>query len=1032
LTLPLRLQFLICTDMNVIAPGFRFLLVASLALSTMNSFADEASSSPVPSGSTNADPGRERLLLDFGWKFHLGNEWGFAQNLAKAGTGNGPASTWFSDASWRAVNLPHDWAVELPFDSTADSGHGFKPVGPGFPQTSVAWYRRTFELPETDSGKRLWLEFDGVFRDCDVFVNGWFVGHHNSGYDSFRYDITDVANCGGKNIVAVKVDASQFEGWFYEGAGIYRHVWLVKTAPVAIAPDGVFVWTSFDNKDVPKGPARIHIETHLLNSETNLNFTGINVHHEIFDPNGKLITEADAIFNQEIVRESVETNGRTLKINSSIIEMPNNFYTERVFLSFPREANTAYLYMFLPEDVMLDHTPVLWSPEDPKLYRLVTTVRVGNTLVDQKETEFGIRTVAFDPDKGFLLNGRPYELKGTCNHQDHAGAGSALPDALQYFRVGKLKKMGCNAIRTSHNAPTPELLDACDHLGLLVMDENRLLGSDAANLGQFEGQILRDRNHPSVAIWSLANEEFTVQDTSAGKRVADTMQTLLRQLDPTRPITYAAPVGDDYEQNINSVIEVRGWNYHVGEDMDNYHREHPTQPEVGTEQGSTVSTRGIYTNDTARGYVSSYDLNNQPWSSTAERWWSYFADRPWLSGGFIWTGFDYRGEPTPYGWPCINSHFGVMDMCGFPKDLFYYYQSWWTDQPVLHLFPHWNWPDQVGRDISVWCFSNCKQVELFLNGKSLGRKTMKPSSHLEWTVKYEPGTLSAQGYDKDGKLVATTKVETTGAPAAVQLEPDRTTVNADGEDVSVITVFVRDAQNRIVPVATNLVEFDLVGPGKILGVGNGDPSCHEPDVYLPELPGRTVAINDGWRWTGVTNVYAPDLPEEKYDYDDSNWTKADSQSATGPLAGRSQAVFRTTIQVTEPELAAESVELCFGMIDDDGWVYVNGQKVGESHDWRSSPAFDVKHLLHPGENVIAVAVANWDGPGGINKGVTLRLGEKPEWPQWKRSVFNGLAQIIVQSTKSPGEIKLTARSEGLSPTTATIQTQPATPRPCVP
>jgi len=970
--------------MKVTAFASRLLLIGALALSTLRLVADDNPSTPVLRGSAMAEGGRERLLLDFGWRFHLGNEWGFAQNLAKAGTGNGPASVWFSDASWRTVNLPHDWAVELPFDSTADSGHGFKPVGPGFPQTSVAWYRRTFDLSKPDAGKRLWLEFDGVFRDCDVFVNGWFVGHHNSGYDSFRYDITDVANVGGKNVVAVKVDASQFEGWFYEGAGIYRHVWLVKTAPVAIAPHGIFVRSIFKN-NVPEGPATILIGADLSNS-TNVT-SAITLKCQIISPAGKVLNK----FDNSISASSEPITGLMTQIDS----------------------------------------PELWSPETPKLYQLITTVEVEGKVVDQKETEFGIRTVAFDPDRGFLLNGKPYELKGTCNHQDHAGVGVALPDALQYFRVRKLKEMGCNAIRTSHNAPTPELLDACDHLGLLVMDENRLLGSDAANLAQFEGQILRDRNHPSVAFWSLANEEFTVQDTPAGKRVADTMQTLLQQLDPTRPITYAAPVGDDFE-GINSIIEVRGWNYHVGRDMDNYHRKHSTQPEVGTEQGSTVSTRGIYTNDATRGYVSSYDLNAQQWSSTGESWWSYFAERPWLSGGFIWTGFDYRGEPTPYGWPCINSHFGVMDMCGFPKDLYYYYQAWWTDKPVLHVLPHWNWPGQVGQNINVWCFSNCKEVELFRNGQSLGRKTMKPNSHLEWWVKYEPGTLSAQGYDSDGKLIATTKVETTGAPNTVQLEPDRATINADGEDLSVITVSLRDAQNRLVPVATNLVEFDLAGPGTILEVGNGDPSCHEPDIYLPKPVSRTVAVNDGWRWENVTNVYAPDLPEEKSDYDDSGWSKADLQSASGPLAGRSQAVFRGKIQVTREELDAESVELCFGMIDEDGWVYVNGQKVGESHDWRAPAAFDVKQLLHPGENTIAVGVANWDGAGGINRGVTLRLADKPELPQWKRSVFNGLAQIIVQSTKSPGEIRLTARSEGLSPATVVVRSQPVTPRPCVP
>ena len=546
--------------MKVVTLVSRLFVAGLVALSAVNGFGAEMSP-------------RERLLLDFGWKFHLGNDWGFAQSLAKAGTGSGPASLSFSDASWRTVNLPHDWVVELPFDPNADGGHGFKPVGPGYPQNSVAWYRRTFDLPDSDAGKRLWLEFDGVYRDCDVFVNGWFVGHHSSGYDSFRYDITDVANYGSQNIVAVKVDASQFEGWFYEGAGIYRHVWLVKTAPLAIAPDGVFVYSWFKD-NVPGKKVAIHVHAQLLNDQTN--GADATVRCEIISPEGKSI----ASFKE----------ATTLKPGSK-------------------------------HEVKLDTTfrsPVLWSPESPNLYKLITTVEVDGKVVDQKETEFGIRTVAFDPDKGFLLNGKPYELYGTCNHQDHAGVGVALPDRLQYFRVEKLKEMGCNAIRTSHNAPTPELLEACDHLGMLVMDENRLLGSDAANLAQFQGQILRDRNHPSVAIWCLANEEFTVQDTPAGKRVADTMQTLLQRLDPTRPITYAAPVGDDYEQNINSVIDVRGWNYHVGQDMDNYHREHPTQPEVGTEQGSTVSTRGIYTNDAVRGYVSSYDSNAQPWSSTAE------------------------------------------------------------------------------------------------------------------------------------------------------------------------------------------------------------------------------------------------------------------------------------------------------------------------------------------------------------------------------------------------------------------------------
>jgi beta-galactosidase len=938
---------------------------------------------------------RERLLLDSGWKFHLGNEWGFAQNRAKAGTGSGPASTSFSDASWRTVNLPHDWAVELPFNPGADAGHGFKPVGPGFAANNVAWYRRTFELPKEDAGKRIGLEFDGVFRNCEIFVNGWFVGHHESGYSSFRYDITDVANPGGKNVVAVKVDASQFEGWFYEGAGIYRHVWLVKTAPLAIAPDGIFVYSKFEN-NVPEGDAKIHIQTTVLNKLANRAIATVVA--EVVGPDGKIIGSAQS---QDGVGPDAQSEfEQTISVSK----------------------------------------PVLWSPETPKLYKVVVKVfGAGSTdhsanpkeTVDLKETEFGIRTVAFDVEKGFLLNGKPYVLKGTCNHQDHAGVGAALPDGLQYFRIAKLKEMGDNAYRTSHNPPTPELLDACDRLGMLVMDENRLLGSDEENLRRWEGQIKRDRNHPSVVIWSLANEEFRVQGTPAGRQVALTMQNFVKQLDPTRPVTYNAPVGNEFP-GINSIIEVRGWSYHIGtSNMDAYHAAHPNQPNVGSEQGSTVSTRGIYGNDKIRGYVSAYDTNAPDWANRAEAWWSFFAVRPWLSGGFIWTGFDYRGEPTPYGWPCINSHFGVMDTCGFPKDNFYYYQSWWIDKPVLHLLPHWNWPGQEGVEIEVRALSNCEEVELFLNGQSLGRKTMERNSHLAWMVKYAPGTLSAKGYN-GGKAIAETKVETTGAPAAVQLRPDRSTLNADGEDVSVFTVSATDAQGRVVPVAANSIHFELSGPGKILGVGNGDPSCHEPDVFLPQFSVRSVPLNDGWRWKKLPNIYDPKLAEFKTNFDDSAWETANPQSDGGPLGERDQAVYRVKIQVTGQDLAARAVELRCGMIDEDGWVYVNGKQIGESHDWQVPAVFDLKPFLHPGENTIAVAVANWGEQGGLNKGVQLEFQEKSVAPEWQRSVFNGLAQIIVQSTREPGEIKLTASAEGLSPATASVSSQPCTSRPAAP
>ena len=940
----------------------------------------------VARAAAGADPGpRERLLMDFGWKFHLGNEWGSGQNLAKAGAGIGPASVTYSDASWRQVDLPHDWAIELPFDPKADGAHGFRALGENFPQNSIGWYRRTFELPAADAGRRLWLEFDGVFRDCTVFVNGWFVGHHESGYSGVRFDITDVANCGGANVVAVRVDASQTEGWFYEGAGIYRHVWLVETAPLAVAPDGVFVYSQFPN-NTPVGPAALHFETRLLNTQSA--GADATVAWEVSDPAGRIVANA---------RQTAHLGGK------SSLEV------------------TATAQVDAPE---------LWSPETPRLYRLVTTVSDAGGTVDRVTTEFGIRTVGFDADKGFLLNGKPYILKGTCNHQDHAGVGAALPDRLQYFRIARLKDIGANAYRSSHNAPTPELLEACDHLGMLVMDENRLVGSDTQHLKWFKELVLRDRNHPSVALWSLGNEEFSVQSTSSGARVAATMQELVKRLDSTRPVTCNAAVGNEFS-GINTVIEVRGWSYHIGADnMDAYHAAHPSQPNVGSEQGSTVGTRGIYANDPARGYVSAYDDNGQTWSNTAEQWVSFFDPRPWLSGGFVWTGFDYRGEPTPYSWPCINSHFGIFDTCGFPKDNFWYYKSWWTDQPVLHLLPHWNWAGREGQEIDVRALSNCEEVELFLNGRSLGRQTLKRTSTLKWMVPYAPGVLSAKGY-RAGKLAAETKVETTGAPAAVQLTPDRTVTSANGEDVSVITVAVTDARGQIVPTATNPIQFSLEGPGRIIGVGNGDPSCHEPDVYVSSPTLRTISI-DGWRWKPVADSYAPNLPEEAAVFDDANWTTTDVRTENGPLALNGTGVFRARFTVSAADVAARVVELWFGMIEGDGTVYLNGQLLGGAGNARSASIYRVTGLLHPGENTIAVALKTYGPTGGPAKGVALRFVEPPAPVRWSRSVFNGLAQIIVQSTKQVGAIKLTASAAGLTPAVTSVETTPATLRPALP
>ena len=597
-----------------------------------------------------------------------------------------------------------------------------------------------------------------------------------------------------------------------------------------------------------------------------------------------------------------------------------------------------------------------------------------------------------------------------------------------------MKKFGCNAIRTSHNPPTPELLDACDRLGMLIMDESRLLGGDSENLRKWDVQIRRDRNHPCVAIWSVANEEGAVQDSPQGANAARTMQNYVKRLDPTRPVTYAAAEGDNF-WGINGVIEVRGWNYHPGPDMDTYHAKHPNQPNVGTEQGSTTGTRGIYENDRARGYVIAYDEPPHRWVQNAETWWSWYAERPWLSGGFVWTGFDYRGEPTPYGWPCINSHFGILDMCGFPKDNFYYYKAWWTTNTVLHLLPHWNWPGREGHEFRVDALSNCKEVELFLNGASLGRKAMKPNSKLTWKVKYAPGTLSAKGFDAAGKVIAETKVETTGDATTLQLTPDRKTINADGEDVAVFTVTAFDAQGRFVPVAQNKINFAIEGAGKIIGVGNGDPSCHDPDTFVANVPVRNVALNE-WRWK-LAKIQGSNKSEPEYEagFDDSAWDTLKGKGGGEELTIKDEntvAIYRAHLTLTEEESSGEGVQIRFNGCDDEGWYFVNGQFVGETHDWDAKPAFDIMKFLHAGDNIIAVCCNNGGGQGGLSPNVNVDIATKPSLMPWSRSLFNGLAQVIVQSTRDAGEIKLTATADGLKLATVTVQTQSCALRPSVP
>ena len=776
----------------------RNLLRSGLALSASSTVARSAwaraaallSSEPQAStpGSAGAPAPREKLLFDFGWRFQFGNGcdpakdlgFGYGQgDFAKTGDFNF-AKVGYDDAKWRTLNLPHDWAVELPFVwDEEQKSHGYKPLGRRYPDTSVGWYRREFEIPASDAGRRIAVEFDGAFRDVLVFVNGCFIGRNDNGYAPFRFDITDFLAIGAKNCITARVDASFGDGWFYEGAGIYRHVWLTKTDALHLEPLESWVRSELVGSGIVLTlSATVKNESkHTQNARTTW---------KILDAAGETVATAEA------AEQAVEVDGSA------------------AYMTKTNLANAK-----------------LWSVDEPHLYTAVVTVETGGQARDAQPVRFGVRTARFDADQGFFLNGQSLKIQGTCNHQDHAGVGAALPDRLQYFRVGVLKEMGCNAVRTSHNMPTPEWVEACDRMGVMMMCETRQMSSSPEGLAQLEVMVKRYRNSPSIVLWSIGNEEGHLQNDMAeeGEKIAATMVERCHELDPTRVVS--AAVNGDNKQGVSDALDIIGFNYEL-QFPDGFHQAHPDKPVFGSETASAISTRGEYETDPLRNIVSAYDRNQPGWGETAEQWWTFYDTRAWEAGGFAWTGFDYRGEPTPYGWPSINSQFGIVDTCGFPKDTFFYYKSWWGKDPVVHLFPHWNFEGREGDEIPVWVHSNLETVELFVNGQSQGTKPVPRLGHVEWKVRYAPGVIEARG-TRNGKIVLTVKRETTGPVTALRLTADRTEIDADGEDVAMVKVEALDKDGRAVPTAQHQVAFKVSGAGALIGVGNGDPNCQESD-----------------------------------------------------------------------------------------------------------------------------------------------------------------------------------------------------------
>jgi beta-galactosidase len=684
--------------------------------------------------------------------------------------------------------------IEGLFESTCPGGSGA-----GYINAGVGWYRKTFRLPENVKDKHVFIEFDGVYMNSDVWINGFHLGDRPYGYSSFQYELTQNLRFGNeKNVLAVRVNVQQPCSRWYSGAGIYRNVRLIVTDPVHIAGWGTYVATP----NVSESEATVRVKTKIQNQSTS----------------GQRVTLETVI---------VDESGHEAASSSSLQKVEADSIS--IFEQFIR----------LPK-------PKLWSLENPILYRIESKVHVNGRVTDACITPFGIRTFEFTIDKGFFLNGKHVDIKGVCQHHDLGCLGSAINKRAIERQLEILKSFGCNAIRTSHNPPAPELLDLCDRMGFLVMDEafdewkrsKTMYGYglffDEWGERDLRDMIRRDRNHPSIVLWSIGNE-IPEQDNTNAYEMSKRLVDICHREDPTRPVTSACNTPEAaIKSGFSKPLDVLGINY----SMPFYQTLMGKAKLVASETASAVSTRGEYNlvqdGDTLKikkelnNQCASYDMATPSWGSTAESTLKAVKSAPWVAGEFVWTGFDYIGEPSPFSWPSVSSYFGIVDLCGFPKDRYYLYQSQWTDKPMVHILPHWNWQGFEGKEIPVWCYSNCESVELFLNGMSLGEKKFSDTDalHLEWKVPYAPGMLKAIAKN-NGKTASTDEVQTAGSPARIILMPDRTEISADGEDLSYVKVEILDKEGHVCPNADNLVKFGIEGEGSIAGVGNGNPVSHE-------------------------------------------------------------------------------------------------------------------------------------------------------------------------------------------------------------
>ncbi len=933
--------------------------------------AGEAGALPMPAPSRTLPPAMHVqdlscTRIERGWVFHEGDvatpapEGHNATYLSvKAGNALGAAAMAFDDSDWAPVRLPHDWASAQPFERDANISQGYRRRG-------IGWYRRTLRLDADDRGKTIALRFDGIASNATIWVNGSVVAHNWSAYNSVEIDLTPFARFGDDlNMIVVRVDATAMEGWWYEGAGLYRHVWLIRRAPVAIVTDGVHC----DPRRDPAGGW--HVPVAVTIGSIARAAVGVTIETILLDPDGKPVTTARAAASVAPLDPVVAT------------------------LTMPVTA------------------PRLWSIETPTLYTVLTRVMRDGSVIDERRTRVGFRTIRFDADRGFFLNAQPVKLKGVCLHQDHAGVGTAIPDALVRWRLERLKAMGCNAIRCSHNAPAAELLDLCDEMGFVVMDENRQFNPAPDYMAQLEWMVRRDRNHPSVILWSVFNEE-PMQGTEAGVEMLRRMVHATHALDDSRPVT-AAMNGAFFDPvNVSSEIDVTGFNYYQG-DYDRFHQLNPTKPITSSEDTSAYETRGAFASDPARHVQSSYDVEAASWGDTHRGTWKKIAERPFVAGGFVWTGFDYHGEPTPHEWPTISSFFGILDLCGFPKTAFDIHRAHWVDTaPVVSITPHWTWPGREGQPVTLLVMSNAERVEVRLNGRVVGEAAVDRIMGNEFVVPYAPGRIEVIAR-RGGSPVARAAHETAGPPVALRLTPARTVMAGDGEDAQPVTIDAVDAAGRHVPTANLPTRFAVEGAA-IIGIGNGDPNSHESEkgnarslfnglaqvivqagegrgriVMTATAPGlkparltidraglappahvavtpATMAIRE-WRRSPAMAT-RPDPALAPVDGDNNSWAFVRSGTPVdSDRAGRWR-IYRTTVTPWR-RVAQEGGVIRFAAIAGRAELWVDGTRVAVK-DAASVGPFEA--AVPPGGGVRTIAVLVEAAPGvasGLVGGVTL-------------------------------------------------------------